>query len=220
MITTEVHKMLTGGHGDRGKEPTMDRHAWDERYAGTELLWKADPNRFLVRELADLAPGRALDVACGEGRNAVWLAGKGWTVTGVDFSGVALDKARRLAQQRGVTVEWVNADVVDWAPPQNEFDVVVLMYLQLPKDQRQAVHIRAAGALAVGGTLLVVAHDLSNLRDGYGGPQDPAVLFTPDDVVSDLGGLEIVRAERVRRPVTTDAGEVEAIDALVRAVRR
>jgi len=197
----------------------MDRQAWDQRYSGEDLLWRADPNRFLVAQVRDLAPGRALDVACGEGRNAVWLAEQGWTVTGVDFSQVALDKARRLADQRGVMVEWVNADVVDWEPPRAGYDLVALLYLHLPEEQRRVVHTRAASALAAGGTLLVIGHDLTNLDEGYGGPQDSAVLFTPDDVAADLAGLDIVRAERVRRPVSTEAGEVDAIDALVRAVR-
>jgi len=198
----------------------MDRHDWDERYAGDELVWRADPNRFLVSEVADLAPGRAVDVACGEGRNTVWLASQGWTVTGVDFSAVALDKARRLAADRGVTAEWVNVDLRDWQPPEDRYDLVVVLYLHLPAEQRRAVHARAASALAAGGTLLVVGHDLANLAAGHGGPQDPAVLFTPADVAADLADLEIVRAESVRRPVITDAGEVVAIDALVRAVRR
>jgi len=198
----------------------MDRRDWDERYAGEELLWRADPNRFLVSETAALPPGRALDLACGEGRNAVWLATVGWTVTGVDFSAVALDKARRLAADRGVTVEWVNADLLHWDPDGAGWDLVVVLYLHLPREQRRAVHARAASALAPGGTVLVVGHDLANLSAGHGGPQDPAVLFTPADVADDLAALDVVRAESVQRPVSTDAGEVMAIDALVRAVRR
>ena len=81
-----------------------------------ELLWTAQPNRFLVAKSSDLSPGRALDVACGEGRNAVWLAEQGWQVTGVDFSEVALEKARRLAELRGVEAEWVQADLLDYRP--------------------------------------------------------------------------------------------------------
>ncbi|MFI5041511.1 MAG: class I SAM-dependent methyltransferase [Acidimicrobiales bacterium] len=197
----------------------MDRHDWDERYTGDDLLWRADPNRFLVEEVADLAPGRALDLACGEGRNAVWLATRGWAVTGVDFSEVALAKARRLADENGVAVEWIGADVLDWDPPASSFELVVVMYLQLPEDERRKVHTRAGGALRPGGTLLVVGHDLINLTEGHGGPRDPAVLFTPDDVAADLAGLTIVRAERVRRAVVTEGGHAEAVDALVRAVR-
>ena len=197
----------------------MSREHWDERYGTEELIWKADPNRFLVEELQALAPGRALDVACGEGRNAVWLASKGWHVTGVDFSRAGLAKAQRLATDRGVEVAWVEADVVEWQPPSASFDVVVVMYLHLPAEQRRQALARAAAALAPGGILLVVGHDVSNLLKGTGGPQDPAVLFGPEQIVEDLPGLQIERAERVTRTVVTEAGEATAVDALVRAVR-
>jgi 2-polyprenyl-3-methyl-5-hydroxy-6-metoxy-1,4-benzoquinol methylase len=197
----------------------VSRERWDERYRTEELIWKADPNRFLVEELDALAPGRALDVACGEGRNAVWLASKGWRVTGVDFSRVGLAKARRLATDRGLEVTWVEADVVEWQPPAASFEVVVVMYLHLPSEQRHRVLARVAAALAPGGILLVVGHDTSNLSEGTGGPQDPAVLFGPEEIVEDLSGLQIGRAERVTRTVITDSGEATAVDALVRAVR-
>jgi SAM-dependent methyltransferase len=192
----------------------MKREAWDQKYAGRDYLWSEKPNRFFVAELAGTAPGRALDLACGEGRNAVWLAQQGWRVTGVDFSEVALAKAARLAESSGVEVEWVAADLLDYRPPA-ELDLVVVFYLQIPANERRVVLGRAAEALAPGGTLLVVAHDLLNLTEGHGGPQVPEVLYTPDDVVGDLPGLVIERAERVRRPV----GEAEAIDVLVRATR-
>ena len=197
----------------------MNREHWDERYGTEELIWKAEPNRFLVEELDALAPGRALDVACGEGRNAVWLASKGWRVTGADFSRAGLAKAQRLATDRGVEVTWVEADVVEWQPPMASFDLVVVMYLHLPAEQRRRALAHAAAALAPGGVLLVVGHDTSNLLKGTGGPQDPAVLFTPEEIVEDLSGLQIERAEQVKRTVVTDAGEATAIDALVRAVR-
>ncbi len=197
----------------------MNREHWDERYGTEELIWKAEPNRFLVEELDALAPGRALDVACGEGRNAVWLASKGWRVTGADFSRAGLAKAQRLATDRGVEVTWVEADVVEWQPPTASFDLVVVMYLHLPAEQRRRALAHAAAALAPGGVLLVVGHDTSNLLKGTGGPQDPAVLFTPEEIVEDLSGLRIERAEQVKRTVVSDAGETTAIDALVRAVR-
>ena len=197
----------------------MNREHWDERYGTEELIWKAEPNRFLVEELDALPPGRALDVACGEGRNAVWLASKGWRVTGVDFSRAGLAKAQRLATDRGVEVTWVEADVVEWRPPTASFDLVVVMYLHLPAEQRRRALAHAAAALAPGGVLLVVGHDTSNLLKGTGGPQDPAVLFGPEEIVEDLSDLQIERAEQVKRTVVTDAGEATAIDALVRAVR-
>jgi SAM-dependent methyltransferase len=192
---------------------------WDQRYAGSELVWSAEPNRSLVAETEALAPGRALDLACGEGRNAVWLAGRGWLVTGVDFSAVGLEKAERLAGSRGVRVEWFLADLLEYEPAPLAYDLVLVFYLQLPAPQRQLVLRRAADGVAPGGTLLVVGHDLLNLTEGYGGPRHAEVLFTPADVVAELDGLQVERAERVRRPITVDGEGVEAIDALVRARR-
>ncbi len=197
----------------------MDRAEWDARYAGEELLWRAEPNQFLVEEVAELPPGRALDVACGEGRNAIWLAEHGWNATGVDFSEVALAKARRLADQRAVTVDWINADLLQWTPVAGAFDLVIVFYLQLPAAQRRQVYRRMATGVAPGGTMLVVGHDLDNLAHGYGGPRDASVLFSPQDVAEDLSSLRIVKAQQVRRAVQTDQGEAWAIDALVRATR-
>lgn len=195
----------------------MEREEWDERYAGSDLLWHAEPNQFVVEELEDLAPGTALDVACGEGRNAIWLAEKGWRATGVDFSAVALAKARRMAEERGVAVEWIEADLRAWEPT-TRFDLVIAMYLHLPESTRRRTFTAAARAVAAGGTILVVGHDRENLTSGTGGPQDESVLFTAPEVVEILegvGGFTVQRAEQVRRHVET----FDAIDALVRAVR-
>lgn len=196
----------------------MDSHDWDARYAGEDLLWRADPNQFLVDEAGDLAPGRVLDVACGEGRSAIWLAGRGWQATGVDFSAVGLAKAARLAAERGVAVKWIEADLTEWSPPLEAFDLVIVFYLQLPQPQRGVIYERMARAVAPGGTMLVVGHDGDNLTGGYGGPQDPAVLFSAEEIATDLAELTIVRAEQVRRPVDSDQGPRWALDALVRAV--
>jgi SAM-dependent methyltransferase len=197
----------------------VEREDWNRKHGEAGLLFGAEPNRFLVAEVDGLEPGRALDLACGAGRNAVWLAEQRWTVTGVDFSDVALENARGLAAERGVEVDWVQADVRAWEPPAEAFDLVAVLYLQIPAEERRPVLARAAGAVAPSGTLLVVGHDLQNLNGGYGGPKDPRVLFTPEDVVADLLGLEIEKAERVLRPVETEDGEAQAIDALVRARR-
>lgn len=197
----------------------MDSATWDQRYGGADFVWKTEPNQFLVVEAADMAPGRALDLACGEGRNAVWLAERGWRVTGVDFSPVGLAKAGRLAKEHDVEVEWVEADVVEWEPPGAAFDLVIVFYLHLSAIERRRVLAHAQDALAPGGTLLVVGHDTSNLIHGYGGPQDPTVLFTPDEIALELDRLRITRADHVERHVDTDQGPKVAIDALVRAVR-
>jgi len=199
----------------------MGREAWNRRYAGSELIWTAQPNRFLVAETAGLPPGRALDVACGEGRNGVWLAEQGWRATGIDFSDVALAKARQLAEARGVEAEWVQGDVVAHRPQERAYDLVIVFYLQLPEAGRRQALRAAAGAVAAGGTLLVVAHDSSNAERGHGGPQDPAVLYSAADVAADLdgAGLEVERAEVVERPLQTPDGERTALDALFRACR-
>jgi SAM-dependent methyltransferase len=194
----------------------MDREDWNARHGEAGLLFGAEPNRFLVAEAEGLAPGRALDLACGSGRNAVWLAQQGWSVVGADFSDVALKQARALAAERGVEVEWVEADLREWEPPVLTFDLVVVLYLQLPAGERGPIMLRAADAVADGGTILVVGHHSENLASGSGGPKDPRVLFAPDDIAAELDGLHVEKAEAVRRPVD---GARDAIDALVRARR-
>lgn len=204
----------------------MDSTAWDERYAASELVWSAGPNVWVKTLVAELPPGRALDLAAGEGRNALWLAARGWTVTAVDFSGVALDRANQLAAQRlddgGQRLTTVTADVVTWRPQPRSFDLVLVVYLHLPPEERVAVLEGAADAVAPGGTLLVVGHDLANLDGGVGGPQDPTVLCRPEDVVADVtpAGLDIQRADTVRRPVMQEDGTTsDALDMLVLATR-
>ncbi|WP_165988046.1 bifunctional 2-polyprenyl-6-hydroxyphenol methylase/3-demethylubiquinol 3-O-methyltransferase UbiG [Streptomyces sp. YIM 98790] len=206
----------------------MDSRAWDERYAAAELVWGREPNRWVAGETGELPPGRALDLAAGEGRNAVWLAGRGWRVTAVDFSAVALERGRELvaagAPEAAERIRWVRADVTDpsaWADWERRggFGLVLISYLHLPAGPRRDVWRRAAGATAPGGTLLVVGHDATNIAEGTGGPQDPEVLYSPDEVVSVAvsAGLRTVRAERVRRPV--EGAQRDAVDALVRLHR-
>ena len=196
----------------------MRRDDWDRRYSEKELLWSAEPNRFLVAELAGLPSGRALDLACGEGRNAIWLAELGWDVTAVDFSEIAIGKARQIAARRQIDVTFLCADLLDYEPKRSAFDLVLVFYLQLPAGELRVVLSRAAGAVTPGGTFLLVGHDSTNLKHGVGGPSEPSVLYTPDDIVAELGGLEIEKAERVLRNV--EGAARPAIDALVRARRQ
>lgn len=203
--------------------PTREREYWNRRYAAKELVWTANANRFLMAEVADLAPGRALDLAAGEGRNAVWLAERGWTVRAVDLSDVAIEKGRKLAAARNVAdkIDFQVADLRDYEPGLHRFDLVALTYLQLPQAELAPILARAARAVAPGGTFVLVAHDSANLERGHGGPQDPDVLYTGQQVVAALGGeLEIEKAGPVDRPVETDDGVKVAIDCLVRAKRR
>ncbi len=207
---------------------TMDSRVWDDRYAASELVWSAGPNAMVAELTGDLPPGRALDLAAGEGRNAIWLAERGWDATAVDFSAVAMERARRIGDERLGTADagrltTVAADVLRWAASGTAYDLVLVIFLHLPEAQRRVVHRRAADALAPGGMLLVLAHDRSNLDGGVGGPQDPEILSTPEEVVGDLDGipgLSVDRSEVILRPVVTDDGERMARDCLVVAQRQ
>ncbi len=205
----------------RLEEDPMDARSWDERYAGTDLVWSPTPNQFVEAELAGEPVGTAVDLAAGEGRNAIWLAQQGWTVEAVDFSQVGLDKGREMAAGLGVEEQltWHCANALSWTG--SDVDLVVVAYLQLPADERGRAIRNGFDALRTGGTLLVVAHDSSNLTEGTGGPQDPDVLYTAEDVLADLEGrsYEVVKAERVTRKVDDGHGGDEgrtAYDCLVR----
>jgi SAM-dependent methyltransferase len=201
----------------------MEREDWNRRYAAKEFIWTVNANRFLVAEAATLLPGRALDLAAGEGRNAVWLAERGWAVRAIDFSDVAIEKGKRLAAARQVAdkVDFQIVDLRGYEPEVHQFDLVALMYLQIPRAEREPIFIRAARAVAPGGTFLLVAHDSANFLHGYGGPPHPDVLYTAEQVVNALGGeLEIEKATPVERLVETDDGTKVAIDCLVRGKRR
>ena len=201
-----------------------DAASWDERYRTKREVSHREPNQFLAGQIEGLMPGRALDLACGEGRNAVWLATRGWNVTGVDFSTIGLEGAKNLAASSGVTVQWACADVTRWHSD-TTFDLVLVAYLHLPEVERRMAFVNAARSVAPGGTLLIVGHDLDNLTNGVGGPRSPLVLYTADTVRTDLESADVPNltvdaAERVERPVETDARTVNAVDCLVRAHRQ
>ena len=194
--------------------PTLDeqRARWDERYADPDYLWDVGPNHFVEQLLADAEPGAAIDLAAGEGRNAVWLAQQGWSVAAVDFSEAGLGKARQLAERRGVgeRVMTVAADALTYQPDE-PVDLVVIAYLQLPAPMVRTVLEHAVAWLRPGGRLFIVAHDRSNHEHGYGGPPMPDVLYDLDDTVAALDGLEIETAEVAQRQVcllyTSDAAD-------------
>jgi SAM-dependent methyltransferase len=186
---------------------------WNARYAADEL-WPVEPNVYVADIVPGLEPGRALDLACGEGRNAIWLAQQGWDVTAVDFADVAVERARIRAEQAGVDVAFAIADVLEYDPSPASFDLVLLCFLQLPDHERRRVWARAATAVAPGGTLLVIGHDTRNVSDGVGGPKDASVCYTADDITAVVGiTLQIEEAHEVLR--AKDQGI--AIDCLVRA---
>lgn len=203
--------------GDQDERPGPSRQAlWDERHAAHEAIESSEPDPTLIDEIGSLPPGRALDLGAGDGRNAVWLASWGWHVTAVDFSQVALDRARARAGAAGVDIEWRQADLLQWSPGTGGYDLVTLFFIHLPPEERQGVYARAADAVTLGGTLLIVGHDRTNIPDGAGGPQDPDLLITPGEVAAELPGFRVDRAETVRRQSDDGRGP---IDAIVRAVR-
>ena len=198
---------------------TTEQAAWDQRYSGPDLVRGAGPDRFVTEEVAALPAGRAVDLGTGEGRNAIWLAERGWQVTAVDFSAAGLARAARLAAERGVSVDWAQAGLLDYQPAPRRCNLVLIAYIHLPAASLARVFRAAAAAVAPGGTLLVIGHDRDNVTRGHGGPQDPDRLYTPAEVTAELAGLAVRRAEQVMRPVPTPEGERTAIDTLVRAER-
>ena len=191
------------------------RSLWNARYEAEGSLWGAEPNQFLV-EIADvLEPGTALDLGCGQGRNSFWLASRGFTVTGLDLSPVAIEQARGVAEELDVDVSFESVDLTKWDPAGRVWDLVVLTYLHLSEERRPVVHGAAKRAVAPGGRLVVIAHHLDNFENGVGGPPVPELLFTEQQLADDFSDLKILRNERVIR--TTDEGD--AIDLVFVGVK-
>ena len=199
----------------------MEARDWDRRWTDKLVHAHGEASSVVLDTLETLAPGRALDLGCGNGRHALWLAERGWRVTAVDFSTEALRQARERAAAAGVEVDWVEADLAAYEPERQAFDLVLVAYLHVPEPERAAIHAKAAAAVARGGTLLLVGHDVTNIGTGAPGPTNPSLLYTPSGIVAELPDLEIERAEQVRRPTELEDGTpVEAVDALVLATRR
>jgi SAM-dependent methyltransferase len=203
-----------------GTRDRMSRDKWNRRYSETERLWQADPTPELKKVVDGMAPGRALDLAAGEGRNALYLAESGWEVTAVDFSDVAINRGRERSQELGLPVTWEVADLTEYEPADGNFDLVCICYLQIPWPEMSRVVSEAARAVRPGGTFLLVGHDRSNLTHGVGGPQYPEVLYTPEDIVGLLSGLTVDRAEQARNPVDHGPEEGIQIDCVVVARRQ
>lgn len=192
----------------------MDAREWDARYAAAPQ-WSDAPNALAAELLRDLPAGRALDVAAGEGRMALWLASQGWQVTALDFSAEGLARGRERAEQRGLAVDWQVADATTTDLRTEHYDLVLVLYLHLPHARLVDVLQRCARAVAPGGRLLVLGHDRENLERGTGGPQDVALLYDVEVLRTCAAGLVVERSEQVERPVD---GRV-AVDALLVARR-
>lgn len=168
---------------------------WDERYSGSSAVWSGNPNPQLVAEAAGLAPGRALDIGCGEGADSLWLAGRGWQVTAVDFSQVALRKASGHVARRaeaGIAlsgaIAWEHHDLLQWAPPGSSFDLVTAQFMHLPSAERTPLFARLAAAVVVGGRLLIVGHSATDIAAGARRPNDPDLFFTASELGARLTG--------------------------------
>ncbi len=206
-------------------ETFLERPAWEQRYGAAEAVWSGRANPQLVAEAADLTPGRAMDVGCGEGADAIWLARRGWQVTAVDFARTGLTRAEQHARRAGPEIAeritWVRADVRDGLPG-GRYDLVSAQYFHLPPEPRADLFGRLAEAVAPDGTLLFVAHHPFDLETV--GRRFPADMFvTAEDLAGTLdpGTWEVLVAEARARTVTVpDRGELTIHDAVLRARRR
>lgn len=193
---------------------------WDERYAGADRIWSGEPNGALVRETANLRPGRALEVGCGEGADAVWLASAGWDVTALDVSRVALDRARVHAEAAGVAVEWLACGLVEADLRPGSFALVSAQYPALRRTATDSAERALIAAVAPGGTLLVVHHHLADPASVLDHGFDPDEWVKPHDLITHLGPGWVIEVDEVReRSVNGGAGAHHTHDVVLRARR-
>jgi SAM-dependent methyltransferase len=202
------------------EETTMDPQSWDEMYRSRDRVFSGRPNGVLVTEAADLPPGRALDVGCGEGGDAHWLAERGWRVTGVDISPTALERAAAAAADVADRVTWTLGDLTTTPPPADAFDLVSVQYFPL---LRQPDHTALRGLLAAvapGGTLLVGGHDPADLPPGEARGFDVGAYYWPSEIAGLLGDDWTVLVDETRqRTAPAPPGTHHAHDTVLRARR-
>ena len=197
--------------------PESPADFWNRRYEAVEGLWSREPNAFLA-ELADaLPPGRALDLGAGEGRNAVWLAGRGWRVTALDVSAVALARAAERAAEEGVELDRVEADWREYRPVPSSLDLAVISFMHPEPDERAAMFRSAGEALVPGGYLFVVGVDL--VDHGRRGPPDPERLYTVERLRGALQGFDLLRCESVAYEAERKQGRERVSDVVAIAQR-
>ena len=209
------------------RDAALDEAFWDERYRSRSALWSGNPNPQLVTETADLASGTALDAGCGEGADAIWLAERGWRVSAVDVSIVALERGAARAREVGAGVaqriDWLHEDLTTWVPATASYSLVsAQFFLHMPREPRETVIHALAAAVAPGGSLLIVGHHPSDLQT-IPRPLPPEWFFTADDVAALLDPREwdiVVSAARARGAADPEGRPVTIHDAVLRASRR
>jgi 2-polyprenyl-3-methyl-5-hydroxy-6-metoxy-1,4-benzoquinol methylase len=200
------------------------QETWDARYAESDRIWSGNPNPRLVEHVADLPPGDALDIGCGEGADAVWLATKGWRVTALDVSEVALERTAAHAREAGVAdrVTPLHHDLMSDGPLPGEYALVSMQFMHPPPETFDELHRRVGAAVRPGGRLLVVAHHPDDLETGVRQPHGPDLLFTPERVVAvlDPDQWRIAVADAPTREWAREEGTVTVTDTVVLATRR
>ncbi len=210
---------------DDVEPPVFDQAFWDSRYEAADQIWSGNANPQLVAEVADLRPGRALDVGAGEGADAIWLAERGWTVEAVDISPVALERGRRQAEPLGPEIAgritWRAADVLTDPLGPDTYDLVSLQFMQFDLAERTGLFERAVAAVAPGGTLLIVGHHPSVLHGGLGPEHMAERFYTADEIVELLDDdWTVVTAEARPRTMNVEGAETTIHDTVLHAQRR
>jgi SAM-dependent methyltransferase len=210
---------------DHGADRVFGEGFWDERYRSAQRVWSGNPNPQLVAEAASRPAGRALDVGCGEGADAIWLASRGWEVVGADISGVALERAARHARDSdpaaAARIEWRRVDLLAQPPEPGCFDLVSAQFMQLPQPSRTQLFTALAAAVRPGGMLLVAGHHPSDLATGVPRPPMPEVFYTAGEIAGLLGSSWTINVCEARpRPATTpDGTDVTVHDSVLAATR-
>jgi len=206
-------------------ENPFDQQFWDERYGGSEDVWSGAPNPLLVERASGLTPGTALEVGSGEGADAIWLASRGWQVTALDLSPVGLARAASRAAALGADVAdnitWQQADLLEWKPSTQRFDLVTAQFMHLPRAALEVLHRQLAAVVAPGGSLLVVGHHPAD-HDGSAHRPDRDLFFTAEQVAAVLDDCwEILLAGAPERQALNREGQLATVrDAVLHAVRR